>query len=526
MFRKLVSNIRFSPALVGQLAFYANRLRKEEVTRRAGLVFIALALVVQSFAVFQAPQSANAANSSDMVYGGLGTGSSRSLDNFLRPYDANTNDLRSIMDYVGITREEITQAQYSSWNTQGKLSWGLEPRFSYAQGERAVDIINLYGDPIRTVYARPMTLANGNDTIYGWVGHSARAGWFAIMQSCGNLVTEHVPPPFTPVTPPEPAKPVASCTALTATVSSRTSVKLTAKANVQNGATISEYRYTIKDSKGKTVVTKNVKSTDMQNSLVENITTDGAYSATVTVVTSEGNKTDANCATQFTIAPPEKCPLNPNLPVDDKECQPCPADSTIWVKDEDCAAKIVRIKTGTNMTTQKPATDAAAKTNEEIKFTITAKNEGKAPADIELTDNLTDALEYASLKDNGGGTFDEKAKTLSWGKVTLKPGEEVTKNFTIKLAATIPATAKGESEAASFDCKIVNVFGNSVSVPVDCPPVKTVEQTVTQLPKTGPTENIIFGSIVFAIAAYFYARSRQLKKEVRLVRRSLTTGAL
>ncbi len=58
MFRKLVSNLAFSPALVGQLGFYAKRLRKEEATRRAGLVFVALALVVQSFSVFSPPESA------------------------------------------------------------------------------------------------------------------------------------------------------------------------------------------------------------------------------------------------------------------------------------------------------------------------------------------------------------------------------------------------------------------------------------------------------------------------------------
>ena len=52
MFRKLVSNIAFSPALVSQLGFYAKRLRKEETTRRIGLIFTVLALVVQSFEVF------------------------------------------------------------------------------------------------------------------------------------------------------------------------------------------------------------------------------------------------------------------------------------------------------------------------------------------------------------------------------------------------------------------------------------------------------------------------------------------
>jgi len=62
MFRKIVSNLTFSPALVGQLGFYAKRLRKEEATRRVGLIFTALALVVQGFAVFTPPESANAAS--------------------------------------------------------------------------------------------------------------------------------------------------------------------------------------------------------------------------------------------------------------------------------------------------------------------------------------------------------------------------------------------------------------------------------------------------------------------------------
>ena len=67
MFRKIVSNLTFSPALVGQLGFYAKRLKKEEATRRIGLIFTALALVVQSFAVFTPPESANAANGNNVV---------------------------------------------------------------------------------------------------------------------------------------------------------------------------------------------------------------------------------------------------------------------------------------------------------------------------------------------------------------------------------------------------------------------------------------------------------------------------
>lgn len=525
MFRKLVSNIRFSPALVGQLAFYANRLRKEEMTRRVGLVFIALALVVQVFAVFQAPEPANAANFGDMVYGGLGTGSNRSLNNFLRPYDANTNNLRHAFDYAGITREEIAAATYQGWNTQGTLSYGWNPVYSYAQGERAIAVKDAQGTTLRTLYARPMTLANGNTTVYGWVGYSKRAGWFAILQSCGNLVTKHIPPEPTPPQPPAPT-PTATCAALGVTITGRTSVRFDAKSTVANGATISEYRYVVKDASGKQVANKNNASTQTTDYFEHTITTPGTYTAQVTVKTSLGDKTGAECTKTFTVVPPEKCPLNPDLSIEDEECQPCPDNPTIWIKDEDCAAKIVRIKEATNTTQQRPATEVSAKGNDEIHFTITARNDGNAPETISFTDNIADTLEYAEITDNGGGTLNNETKDLSWGDISIGAHQEVKKTFIVKMKATIPAQAQGVSLPSSYDCKITNVFGNSVTIPVDCPPAKTVEQTVTQLPHTGPTENIIFGSIILAVAAFFYARSRQLKQEVRLVRRNLNTGTL
>jgi hypothetical protein len=70
MFRKLVSNATFSPALAGQLGFYARRLKNEEATRRAGVIFTILALVLQSFAVFSPPEPPQAARSNDLIYCG------------------------------------------------------------------------------------------------------------------------------------------------------------------------------------------------------------------------------------------------------------------------------------------------------------------------------------------------------------------------------------------------------------------------------------------------------------------------
>ena len=118
MFRKIVSNIAFSPALVGQLGFYAKRLRKEETTRRMGLIFTALALVVQSFAVFTPPESANAANGNNVIYGGV-----KNKSDLLSVYDRNKDsaghtDIQQIYSQFGITRQDIVNAKEGEFNSR------------------------------------------------------------------------------------------------------------------------------------------------------------------------------------------------------------------------------------------------------------------------------------------------------------------------------------------------------------------------------------------------------------------------
>src|ERR1700730_15163625 len=107
MFRKIVSNLAFRPALVGQLGFYAKRLRKEEATRRIGLIFTALASVIQGFAVFTPPESANAATGNDIIYGGF-----RDKNELLSIYDRNKDsaghgDIQQIYSAFGISRQDI-----------------------------------------------------------------------------------------------------------------------------------------------------------------------------------------------------------------------------------------------------------------------------------------------------------------------------------------------------------------------------------------------------------------------------------
>jgi len=422
MFKKIISNLPFSPALVGQLGFYAKRLRKEETTRRLGLIFVALALVVQSLLVFQPPESANASNPSDMVSGGLGLGADRSINNFLAPYDSNTKNLKDVMNYVGITRDEITSSQFTSWKVGDKLSWGFAPTFSYAQGERQYSITNSNGQQVTTVYSRPLNLRMSPDTdIWGWVGHSSKIGWFAIMQSCGNLVTDITPPP----------------------------------------------------------------------------------------------------------PPPPKCIVNSNILASDENCKPCPGNSTLWINNPSCIPNIVKTKKATN--TSQGFVDASsviAKANDQISYTVTVENTGLSPSSVKLEDHLADTLEYATIIDYGGGTLNKETGVLSWPDVTLAPNTKQTRTFVIRLLDIIPATAQGSSDNTSYDCIITNTFGNSIDINVDCPTPKIIEKIATELPKTGPTENMIFMGVVLAVITYFYARTRQVKEEIRLIRKDTNSGTI
>lgn len=714
MFRKLVSSVSFSPALVGQLGFYAKRLKKEEATRRLGLIFTALALVVQSFIVFSPPESANAASSSDFIYGGV-----RSKADYLSYYDRDVNNLKSILTSLGITRAEITsttEKQYiKSTSTSPKYySWGREHRYSYAQGERAYTIYLDSGSKTTTTYARPM--ANyGSYTSKVLVGKSAKLGWFALMYDCGNLVTTKLPPP--PPPPPSP-KPTARCVSTDVFQVSDTERKFRVISKTAYGATVSKYNLIVKDADGSTVSNTSYSSSLRDYTSPSLTFSPGTYSVTATATTSLGDKTSANCQASFSIAStgisiektvndtekinvdvneiftyqitvkntggttltqvavsdntpagiefigatvgtasksgwsytidslapaaskkfniqakatvpaepdatiikntacvetasipgtspddcddasvqvPEKtievCDLSTDKMVtikksqynearysaNPKDCikiQVCDtsSDTVITIREpeynadshskalsdcddmqvcdlssgdvviikrndfnsdsfsedaSDCVPDIAKSKSALNLTqSNQDATIITARANDQIRYTLTATNVGSVDATAEFNEELSDVLEYATIIDTGGGTYDKGSKTLAWPSVNLEPGKSQSRLFTVQLANTIPAGARGTSDRSSYDCTLINTYGNNTSVDVSCPAAKIIEQAASELPHTGATENVIFGGLLISIVVYFYARSRQMGKEIRLVRRDLNTGTI
>jgi hypothetical protein len=638
MFRKLVSNLPFSPALVGQLGFYAKRLKKEEATRRLGLIFTALALVLQSFAVFSPPEPANASNPSDFIRGGV-----KSVNDVLSVYDNSargTGDFKDIMDYAGVTRNELAAMKLETVNSQkfGKdesaiLTWGREHRFSEAEGEVKHVIPRANGTS--TVYSKPLHLydtgsySKKNGSNYQvFVGYSAKLGWFAINKDCGNLLSRKTPNPhpfgkvltancdlvtgfaydgrkldakvqvilyfdgppgkgerFGPIladqetpsspagnghgfsikvpdkykrlgravpvhgvmiplpgwdpstvqmintapipphcfAPPSPG--VVECTLLKVHVIERTKFKLVAKSVATEGAKVDSYTFVVVDNAGKVVADKVIKT---DKSEVEfgpfDLKTVGAYNAQVVV---KANVGESKCFVSMNVSPPEKCQFNKELSKNHPDCAPCPGNPNIWIKDADCAANIVLSKEAKNLTKNGvSAQNTTVKSGDRIEYSIYAENVGNIAKEVEFEENLADVLEYASLIQAGGGTFDDEKKVLNWAATTLKPNERAVRTFAVQVNDSTPATPQGVSEPGSYDCVMTNGFGNTISIKVDCPAAKLIESTVKELPSTGIGENIVFGAILIALTTYLYIRNRQLNKEIRLIRNEFNAGTI
>ena len=574
MFRKLVSNLAFSPALVGQLGFYAKRLRKEEATRRIGLIFTALALVVQSFAVFSPPEAANAAGSNDFIRGGFS-----SKEDFMKHSRANTNNIKDLFNQIGITEQNLKDTKWGKVNSKEVYSWGNNPHFSAKQGEskyvaytKSGGKKNFYQRPLHLWDTTAYTKKNGS-TYDALVGKNKDGKYFALLKICGNLALKHKPPaPKCPtgttgtypncVTPPKkcpypgkehlpegdknckpepkctiPGKehlpandpackpdPVAACQSLKI-IKLVDKYQLDGAATAANGAKVTGYEYVIKRD-GKVIDTITQSSSELTDIATTKQTVQGTYTVELTVKTSIGDKPSPDCVKTFTIPAPKMCPLNPKLLESSPECQPCPDDETLWIKDTACAAELINSKTAKNATQGNvDATSTTAKAGDKIIYSLNLVNKGKAPADVVPVEELRDILEYATVIDTGGGALNET--TLTWPSVKLAAGESQTRMFTIQIVNDIPAMGKGVSDETSFDCRIDNTFGNTISVNVDCPVQKQIiEQTVAELPHTGPGENMLFAGITIAVVGYFYARSRQMKKEVRLIRRELNAGTI
>lgn len=209
MFKKLISNLPFNPSLLGQVSFYAKRLKQEQSIRRLGFGFMALAMFIQMFAVIAPPQK-SLANDNDYIVNGLST-----RDSLLHAWDGQTSDtnVAEIYQKFGLTRDDIAALpQYPNARIASTDAdyWTI--------GRESLSAVSKSGS-IKSVYKNSEIQVNtGSTTVYirnlkawdiinpvnyydAWQG-TKNGQTFWILKDCGNFTTVGVPPIVTP--PPLP----------------------------------------------------------------------------------------------------------------------------------------------------------------------------------------------------------------------------------------------------------------------------------------------------------------------------------
>jgi uncharacterized repeat protein (TIGR01451 family) len=496
MFRKLVSNLSFSPGVVSQMAFYARRLKRENLTRRLSVVFGVGVLAFQILAVIVPPVASNAAAPNNDIIGYVG--SPQAIIDGLNRYP----DARALYDSYGLGDNEILNMhfEYIPATHSNLLSFGRQDHYpSYP--------ISAGGT---TFYARTLSSIATTATASAWVGTNRFGQYIAVLRTCGNLeVSGAVPPP-----PPPPPPPPAVCqpgqygTPPNCVTPPATVLVLcqSLKANPTTGHAPITINYTGSGSTQHTTITRYVfdfgdggtQVTTTSPTITHTYAHAGTYVARLRV----GNATTltdyaAICNTTITVAEA----LVPNI--------------------EKAKSAVITAIDGT----QRPGNNGTAQAGETITYTLTTKNTGTGPEKgYVVTEQLADILEYADVTDLGGGTLTKT--TLAWPKVDIAAGKALTNSFKVKVKDPIPVTARSTDDINSFDLKLENVYGNPVVVNVSPPPAKQLEAGSTALPQTGAGTSIMITFAVVGAAVYLYMRNRQLAAEIKVLSSNYHPGAL
>lgn len=180
MFRKIVTESTYSPALAASLGEYIRRLRRDTIKRQVGFVFVLLSIVIQLFATLLPPESANAKNPEIFIDGGV-----RSVQEYLGYYDENAEGIKDLLNSLGITRLNIETAIPTTLSSADDASLWLIHN-TRDENDTAHHFSSLDGSP-RVAYHRPLSQADM--PLQAFVSSSSSLGWFAIARDTGNLIS-------------------------------------------------------------------------------------------------------------------------------------------------------------------------------------------------------------------------------------------------------------------------------------------------------------------------------------------------
>lgn len=478
MFKKLVSNLPFNPSLIDQVVFYMKRLHKDALARRVGFVLICLTMLVQMFAVISPPQPTLAQSANDIVLGGFSN-----RDDAANLCRNNTNSFGDILNQFDISCDNIAEAKDTTIDS-GDYNGQLMTIGRLAYGKKGETPLSIKG---KTYWARSLKNWDIGSSRHQAIEGTSKTGQkFYIVKSCGGITFVSTPPAPKPkcewnqtllATDPKCFEPCPINGKQDIDKNSLACFESCPVAGLANLAASDPDCYEPCQINGK-----------------QNLSRDSAL-----------------CY--------EPCRYNSDIASDNPNCQPCERSYS----SDNQVACLLLTKTVSNQTTKlEDANNSTARPGQVISYTLSAQNTGSEPVDsFIIQENISDALDYAALFDTGGGTLDNQG-VLAWGAVAIKPGETITKVFSIKIKDPLPSTPRSSSDPNRFDLAISNVYGNSTVVKLPASSIKIVEAASLTLPSTGPGAGLLAGFITTAIIGYFFARSRLMAKELSIIQANNT----
>lgn len=227
----------------------------------------------------------------------------------------------------------------------------------------------------------------------------------------------------------------------------------------------------------------------------------------------------------YAVSPTNECKFSSTITQNDPSCRPCPYNGTIWINDPSCNKNLQLSIEAINLSRDgKSAVGGIVNPSDRIQYTIRTTNSGTMPTSATIEVSIADLVEYAVMTDAGGGTYDQETQKISWGSALLGSKQSDARSFVMSTKDPLPITPQAVDNPSSYDCMLTVTYGNTLNNALSCNLGKEIENTVKQLPETGPGENIAFATIALMVATYFYVRSRQLNREMKIIRRDFNAG--
>lgn len=588
MLNKFLSNLPYNPSLLNDFSFYKARLQRENSIRTIGIIMLILSFIVQVFAAAVPAEKSLAYAGNNVIPSApvYTLGDLTNKYNDRADVKALFNRFGLDSSDMSASKAQNTNFNYQQQGSQGTRTVG-RVNFASTRDHNLGSFAgtNFYSRSAAEwsgssdAYYFGRNKGTDNNWWYVWVikdcGNIAYRQAPPPENGIEKIEPEPSPQPASqPFTQTNPAiAPQVLCTGLYADqpIGTRShTTRLTAnyaanQANLVNGITFDFGDGVVYRHGG--VIIDHTFTNDTRATKV--------FTVKVTINSPLGDQTSPVCQTNVTVMP-ENCPNNPNLapddpacklceynssiPSNDEKCRPvCEYDASILDNDPECKQKceldsslapndpkcvcltqnqpedssincldLVVSKSAKNITqnlTDQQTTKKKANANDVIEYTLTTKNNGILDMnDYRTEDYIGDILDYSSIDTEflatQNGKYDPNSKKVIWEGQTVPANGKLVNVFRVKLKPKLPLTNQPNTTAPDFDCKMQNGYGNEIVIPVNCGIAKKVEQ----LPNTGPGTTIGASFAITSIGGYFFARSKLLAKELKIIRKMYTSS--